>query len=577
MKHNNKLWGDILLLANGFVLAVVLNQLASIYFFRLDLTEEARYSIKQPTKDLLQKLDDDLYIEVYLEGDLNAGFRRLRKAVRETLEEFRLYSKNKVHYTFTDPAAAQGKKAQQEFMSELASKGIQPMNVIDTKNGQRTEKLVFPGALIAYAGAETGVRLVKGNRAQGSEEVLNQSIEGLEFEFAKAIEKLSNESPKRIGMVSGHGELDSMGVASLRNTLTESYSVSSVNLSSNRSLESFAVLIIAKPVRSFVEEEIFRLDQFVMHGGKLLLMIDRLEANMDSIARKDYFAFPYALGLDDALFHYGVRVNNDLVQDMVSIRWPVVTGNFNGKSQITPIEWPFFPMINHYADHPITRNLDACAMHFVSSVDSVKAKGIRKTPLLFTSPYSRKVIAPVKVSVNDLRREIKPENFSGGPLVLAYLLEGKFSSIYKNRFLPEGADSASFLSVGVESKIIIVADGDLARNELNPRTGQPLALGFDNYSGYTFANEELIMNMISYLADDTGLIGTRNRQVKVRPLDKERVKDNRKFLQTVNVLLPIALIAILGFGKGYWRKIKFSRFGLGKRSKGDGSIHASHE
>jgi len=559
VKYKTSIWGDLLLLANGVMLAVVLNQVASLYFFRLDLTEEKRFSIKQPTRDLLQKLDDDIYIEVYLEGDLNAGFRRLRKAVRETLEEFRLYSDNKVHYTFTDPAKAQGNKARQEFMAELASKGIQPMNVIDTRNGQRTEKLVFPGALIAYAGAEAGVKLVKGNRAQGSEEVLNQSIEGLEFEFASAIEKLSNDTRKHIGLITGHGELDGERVTSLRNTLLESYFVTDVNLSESPSLEAYTALIVAKPVKAFSEKEVFRMDQYVMHGGRLLLLIDRMEANMDSIARSSYYAFPYTLGLEDALFHYGVRINNDLVQDLVSIRWPVVTGNVNGKSQITPIEWPFFPMINHYADHAITRNLDACMIRFASSLDSVKANGIRKTPLLFTSPYTRKVSAPVKVSVNDLRKEIKPENFSGGPVVLSYLLEGKFSSLYKNRFLPEGSDSIAFLPQG-ESKIIVVADGDLARNEINLRTGQPQALGFDNYSGYTFANEELIMNMVAYLTNDTGLIGTRNREVKVRPLDKEKIRNSRTYLQSVNVVLPILLIVLLGIGKGYRRKIKFSRF-----------------
>lgn len=562
VKYSNKIWGDLLLLANGLVLAVILNQLAALYFFRVDLTEERRYSIKQPTKELLQSLDDDLYIEVYLEGEMNAGFRRLRKSVQETLEEFRIYSGNKVHYTFTDPATAKGQSARQEFIADLASKGIQPMNVIDTKDGQRTEKLVFPGALVSYAGMETGVRLVKGNRAQGSEEVLNQSIEGLEFEFANAIQKLSNENPKRIGLVTGHGELDSVRIASLRNSLLESYAVSPIDLSSSQSVRKFDALIVAKPVSSFSENEIFRLDQYLMQGGKMLLLIDRLEANMDSIARADYFAFPYPLALEDALFHYGVRINNDLVQDLVAIRWPVVTGNFNGKSQITPIEWPFFPMINHYADHPITRNLDASALRFASSMDSVKASGIRKTPLLFTSPYSRKVSAPVKVSVNDLRKEIKPENFSGGPLVLAYLLEGKFTSIFKNRFLPAVADSTSFLSQGIESKIIVVADGDLARNEINMRSGQPQPLGFDSYSGYTFANEELIMNMIAYLTDDSGLIGTRNREVKVRPLDKEKIRDNRTYLQSMNLLIPIILIAVLGVGKGYWRKIKFSRFSV---------------
>ncbi len=568
VKWESKKLGDILLLVNGLVLAIILNQLASLYFFRIDLTEEERYTIKGPTKDLLQKLQDDVFIEVYLEGDLNAGFRRLRKSVRETLEEFRTYSNNKIHYTFTDPTMAKGQNAQREFMTALASKGIQPMNVIDNNEGKRTEKLVFPGALISYAGAEVGVMLLKGNRAQGSEEVLNQSIEGLEFEFARAIEKLSNNKRKKIGLVRGHGELDSLQIASLHSSLLESYDIFKVDLNKKQTLASYDVLIIAKPTRSFSEQNKFVLDQYLIHGGKLLLLIDRLEASMDSASRSDYFAFPYPFGLEDQLFHYGVRINNDLVQDLVSLRYPVVTGVLNGKPQMTPLEWPFFPMINHYSDHPIARNLDASAFKFVSSIDSVKAPGIRKTPLLFTSGYARKLSAPVKVSVNDLRKEIKPEIFSGGPIAVAYLLEGKFTSLYKNRFLPDGVDATGFLPDGKDSRIIVVADGDLARNEINPRSGQPQALGFDSFSGYTFANGELIINMIAYLTDDAGLISARNKEIKVRPLDKEKIRNNRTSLQIINLVLPIMLIILLGILKNHLRKRRYSRFGQGPSANG---------
>ena len=225
VRWSQKELGDILLLLNGIVLAILLNQLASFYFIRLDLTEEKRYTIKGPTKELLQKLDDDVYVEVYLEGDLNAGFRRLRKAIEETLEEFRVYSDNKIHYVFKDPANASGRQAQQEFMASLAAKGIQPLDVIDNKNGKRTQNRVFPGALISYGGAETGVMLLKGKTALRSEEVLNQSIEGLEYELANSISKLFNPDRRRIGFVTGQGELDSLQIASLNNSLLESYDV----------------------------------------------------------------------------------------------------------------------------------------------------------------------------------------------------------------------------------------------------------------------------------------------------------------------------------------------------------------
>ncbi|CAN5421412.1 gliding motility-associated ABC transporter substrate-binding protein GldG [soil metagenome] len=561
VKWESKKLGDLLLLANVLVLTIALSQLGSFYFFRLDLTEEKRYTIKQPTKDLLTSLEDDVYVVVYLEGELNAPFRRLRNAVEETLEEFQIYSNNKVHFTFTDPAMAAGQQAQNEFMTDLASKGIQPMNIIDNKDGKRSEKLVFPGALISYNGAEKGVMLLKGDKAQGSEQVLNQSIEGLEFELASAVQALSVVDRRRIGFMRGHGELDSIQIASFQNSLLESYDVFTIDTKGKISPQEYDVVVVAKPTRQFTDNDRYVLDQYLLKGGKLLLLLDRLNAGMDSASSENYFALPYpfAGGLDDQLFHYGVRINQDLVQDRVSMRYPVVTGNVNGKPQMTPIEWPFFPLINHYADHPITRHLDMTALKFVSSIDSVKATGIRKTPLLFSSGYSRNVAAPAKVSVGDLRKE-KPESFSKGPFVVSYLLEGKFTSIYKNRFLPEGVDSSGFKADGIPSKIIIVADGDIARNDINFRTGQPQALGFDAFSNYTFANQELLKNMVAYLMDESGLISARNKEVKVRPLDKEKIKDSRLMWQMLNLGLPVVLIILFGVLKVYLRKRRYGNF-----------------
>src|SRR6267142_4371 len=308
--------GDWLLLANGIIRARLVNLIASSVFFRIDLTEEGRYTIKAPTKKMLRDLDDQVYIEVFLEGDLNPGFRRFRKSVGETLEEFRIYSNNKVHYTFTDPALARSDKARNEFMAGLASKGVHGMRVIDTKGGERTEKIVFPGALLSYNGFENGVMLLKGSRlAVGSQEVLNQSIEGIEFEFANAIQKLTNVNRKRVGLLKGHDELDSLRIAGLNNALLEQYDVFHVDLHRKKSVSNYDVLIVPKPVTPFSEPDKFKLDQYIMSGGKVIFLLDVLDAIMDSASRSNYFAFPIELNLEDQLFKYGVRINRDLVED----------------------------------------------------------------------------------------------------------------------------------------------------------------------------------------------------------------------------------------------------------------------
>ncbi|MBK5278105.1 MAG: gliding motility-associated ABC transporter substrate-binding protein GldG, partial [Bacteroidia bacterium] len=507
-----------------------------------------------------EDLDDIVYVEVFLEGELNPSFKRLRNAIEETLTEFQVYSNHKLQFVFTDPSVAMGQKARNEFMTELAAKGIQALPVIESRHGERTEKIVFPGALVSSGGFETGVMLFKGNRAMGSQEVLNQSIEGIEFELASAIYKISNVNRKRIGMIKGHGELDSLDIASFSSALIDQYEVFNVNLNSKPVVENYDVLVIAKPRLGFTESEKFKLDQYLMNGGKLLFLLDRLDAVMDSASRSDYFAFPYELRLEDQLFKYGIRINPDFVQDRMASKYPIVTSVINNRPQIMQMDWLFFPVINQYADHAITRNLDATITKFISSIDTVKATGVRKTPLLFSSDYSRKVVAPVRVSVNDLRKNVNPETFSEGKIPVAYLLEGEFGSLYKNRFIPEGFDLKSFKDVSKPTKIIVVADGDVVRNDVNPRTGQPQQLGFDPITQYNFANLDLLMNMIAYLIDDNGLIKARNKEVKIRPLDKEKIRVDRVYWQVINLAVPLMGVVIIGIAITNLRKRKYGNF-----------------
>ncbi|HEX5168595.1 MAG TPA: gliding motility-associated ABC transporter substrate-binding protein GldG [Cyclobacteriaceae bacterium] len=555
----SKKTGDLLLLANGLVLVALINIISTAYFFRLDLTEEKRYSIKAPTREMLRALDDKVYIEVFLEGKLNAGFRRFQKSIRETLEEFRIYSGNKVQYTFTDPTTAMGQKAQSEYIRELGEKGISPTNVVERKEGETEAKLIFPGALVSYGGVETGVMLLKGNKAQTPEGEINQSIEGVEYELANAIYKLANTDRKRVGLITGHGELDSLNIAAFNNALLEQYDVFKVDFSRRTSL-NYDVLVIAKPTMPFSESDKYRLDQFIMTGGKVMFLIDKVLANMDSASMKDYLALPIELNLDDQLFKYGVRINYDLVQDRNASLYPIVTGQAGGKPRMQLLDWPFFPLINHYADHPITRNIDAVVTKFVNSIDTVRATGVRKTMLMMTSQYSRRVGAPANVSVNNLLTNVKPTDFTTPNIPVGYLLEGTFTSFYKNRFLPQGFSQDDFKDKSVNTKIIVIADGDLARNEVNPRTGQPQALGFDPFSNYTFANLDLLMNAMAYLTNEDGLIRARNKEIKIRPLDRERVRAERVKWQLVNLVLPLLVMIAYGIIRAVIRKKVYTKF-----------------
>lgn len=549
---------DILKLGIGLMLVVLVNLVASRHFYRFDLTDEHRYSIKEPTKELLKNLDDAVYIEVFLDGELNAGFKRLRRSIKETLEEFSVYGGNNIQYVFNDPTKAMSEKAKGEFMQMLVNKGIQPTNIIDNKDGQRIERLVFPGAIVSYGGVEKGVMLLKGNQALSAEQKLNQSIENVEYELASAIKSLTSLERKSVGIISGHGELEDIEMASLMNTMVEKYSVSRTGLAKVPS--NFDALIMAKPKTSFSEQEKYNLDQYLMGGGNLLLLIDKLDANMDSAANEHNYSFPYNLNLDDQLFKYGVRVNNDLVQDKTSGVYPIVTGNMGDQPQVNLLPWPYYPLINRFADHPITKNLNAVVGHFVNTVDTIATPGIKKTALMMTSDYSRSVTAPVKVSIQDLRRNLKPEMLNQQNIPIGWLLEGKFTSLYHNRFKPDSVNTIHFIDQSPDTKIVVIGDGDIAKNDVNPKTGQPQPLGFDPFLNETFANEELLMNTLAYMLDDSGLILARSKEIKIRPLNEVKVEQEQLKWQLINLVLPIIAILIFGIVRYYLRKRKYTKF-----------------
>ncbi len=551
---------DILKLLIGLVLIVFVNTISSRSFFRLDLTEEKRFSISSATDEMLKNLNDVVYIEVYLDGDLPSGFVRMRRAIYETLEEFRVRSGNMVQFKFVNPDQAAGAQARNEFITSIARKGIQPIDVFNTENGNQIQKRILPGAIVNYGVGEKAVMLFKGNAAAAPEVQLNQSIEGVEFEIASAIRQLAIPERKSVAFVRGHLELDSLDIFSLKQTLQETFLVGDVMLDKNLQQARHDLLVIAKPKEAFSEQEKYYLDQHIMNGGNALFLIDALVVNMDS-AGLGTFAFPLELNLQDQLFKYGVRMNPTYVQDVIAGGTPVVVGQTGSQSQVRVLPWPFYPIINNFSDHIITRNLNAVLTRFVGSIDTVKAEGIKKTPLLFTSQYSRVVTAPVKVSLDDLRQGLKPEDMNQSNLPVAYLLEGKFASLYKNRFTPAGVSKSNYREDGQDAKIIVISDGDVARNEINNNTGRPLPLGVDQYSqqGLTYGNQDLIVNAINYLVEDNGLITARAKEIKIRLLDKVKVAESRTQWQLINLLLPILLLLLFGLGLYITRKRKYAR------------------
>ncbi len=549
----------LLILLSIIGVLVVLNILSRVYSFRLDLTEEKRYTLSIPTRKLLQHLEDPITIDVYLYGDLPTGFKRLQQSIEEHLENFQSYGGKKIQFMFFDPLSIKDTKAKNNYIRNLSRKGIQPTTVFEKQNGKQIEKLIFPGAVISYKNREVAVMLLKGNKGNSPQEILNQSIENIEYELASAIKLISQEKRKKIGWIEGHGELTGIRVADIANTINERYDLFRINLPNKKQLVSYDLLIIAKPTQPFSEADQYKLDQYIMNGGNVIFLIDEIRVDLDSVGTEGTFAFTYNHGLDDMLFRYGVRVNPNLIQDLYAGAQPVVVGLTGNQPQIQLLPWPFFPIINSFGNNPAVKNLDAILLKFASSIDTVKAKGIRKTPLLFTSLYSRTLSSPIRINFNDMRKELQPTYLNKGPFVVAYLIEGSFQSAFKNRILPTGIDTSGFKKQGIFSKLIICSDGDIVRNELDPTSYYPLPNGFDPYTKNTFANKDFILNTVDYLLDSDGLIVARKKEIKLRPLDKVKISNEKWKWQLLNALLPVLIIIIAGIAHYGWRKIKFEK------------------
>lgn len=540
------------------VILAGLNWLASLFFFRLDLTEDKRYTISDATKQLLSNLDKDIVVNVYLSGEFPPGFERLESATRETLDEFKTYSNGHLTYQFSDPSDAASEEQRQKQYQHLVDRGLTPTNLFANEDGKRTEKLIFPGAIIQADTLAIPVQLLKANRSKetSKEEQLNQSYENVEFQLASAIRILDNPERKKIGLLVNHTQkLPPARLSDLIATMQQSYDVFMV-VKDPETFEGLDALMILKPDVPFSEEEKYKLDQYVIGGGKALFFVDG--AKVDSVSLEGNYVQPLDLNLNDLFFRWGVRINTNLVKDLSSATIPMNVGNMGDKPEIKAVPWRFFPLLNNFGPSPITRNMDAVYSRFLSSIDTVGGPaGIHKIPLLMTSPYTKLLNTPALVGYNEARQQPEPSEYNGGVKLAAVLLEGSFNSLFENRILPADPRYKTFKATG-QGKIIICADGDVAVNDFDYRRNTPLPLGYDRASTNIFGNKDFIMHALDYMTDENGIITSRSKQISIRALDKIAVQKDKKFWQALNLLLPLVILGIFGALRYYIRRRKFA-------------------
>ncbi|GAB4380456.1 MAG: gliding motility-associated ABC transporter substrate-binding protein GldG [Salibacteraceae bacterium] len=555
-------WVELFWLISIIASVVLLNVLGAYVFGRFDLTEEKRYTLSETTRNMLEELDDVVFVRVYLEGDLPAEFRELRDAVKETLDEFRAYAGDNLQYEFINPGASPVESERMQVYAELSKQGLQYTTVRIQSGDKHAEQIIFPGAIVAFRERETPVQLLKNQMGVSEQELIAISIQQLEYELLSAIKKVSETEKKSIAFIDGYGSLEPIEVADVEQALSEFYDVEHIKINSRLdALKLTDAIIIARPDSAFSEKDKFIIDQFIMRGGKVLWMIDAVFARMDSLQKSNItMGLVLDHNLDDQLFKYGVRLNPNLIMDLEALPIPIVTGYIGNRPRQEMFTWYYSPLLQPIDTNPITKNLDRIKTEFVSSIDPIEVEGVKFTPLLVSSDKSRTVNAPTRISFNILREPPRYELFNQGPFVAAALLEGSFQSVFTNR-LPQKLISDEGINFKEKSliptRMIVVADGDIIRNPVRRSENRYFSLGYDKWTNRVYGNKEFILNCINYLFDDAGLINVRNKEFKIRLLDQTRIATERYYWQILNTVLPIVIVIGVGLALNAVRRKKY--------------------
>lgn len=559
------------------IIIIVVNIIASFVYTRFDLTNEKRYTLSDTSKEILRNLDDYVYFRVYLEGEFPAGFKKLRKETKEMLDEFRAYSKF-VDYEFINPSESNDVAERNETYKLLFQSGLNPTELaMQTKSGTQ-QIMIWPCALASYQEKEKPLDLLDTRAGESSSQSLNNSAQNLEYKLINAIKELAQDKKPSVAFIEGHGELDENEVYDITKSLQKKYNVKRITLDEqitalNRRTETkdsnivintnYDAIIIAKPTKPFSEKDKFIIDQYVMYGGKILWLIDPVFATMDSLQMSEStIGNSLNINLDDMFFKYGLRLNKNLLLDLNSAKIALRTGQIGGQAQIELFNWYYFPLLNAGSDNSIVKNINPIKADFVSSIDPVISDSdVQKIPLLKTSNYTNIASAPVYITLGMLRQAPDQRMFSQKSQNVAYLLKGEFESLYANRMTSGITESKEigFKTSSEPTSMIVVADGDMIRNQFHIPQGHPLPLGYDQYTRTTYGNKDFIENAVSYLVDGEGLIGIRSRELKIRLLDINKLNSDALTWQIVNVVLPSLVVIIFGFILAIIRKRKFSK------------------
>jgi ABC-2 type transport system permease protein len=547
-----------------FICITVLIFISFFFSFRLDLTSDKRYSISAPTKNLMAKINSPIHINVYLDGDLNPGFMRLKKATAELLDEFSVFSNQPFTIKYENPSMATTPQQREKRYNELIANSMTPTAVYERdKEGKSIQKIIFPWIEISYKGKKTSVCLLKNITGNSGEENLNISIENLEFEITDGIRRLVTTEISKIAFLEGHGELSEKETYDISKSLSRYFQIDRGILASNASvLNAYKAIIIAKPTKPFSEPDKFIIDQYIMNGGRVLWLIDGVRFAKENLSTTGVSpAMELDVNLSDQLFRYGIRINPVILQDVQCATIPVNIAPAGETPQFEPTPWYFAPLLLTSPEHPVSRNIAAVRAEFCSGIDLVgDNKQVNYQFLLATSNNTHIIGTPATI---DLSQKINPNDksyFNVGFVPVAVAMEGNFDSDFTNRMIPKGMTNFTQIrKQSMKTRQIVVATGDIIRNDIQFKDSTIIPLGYDRYMNRQFGNKDFIQNAVLYLTDDDGWINLRSRTLKLRLLNKKISSDERLTWQLVNLLIPLGLLMIFGVSYQIIRKRKYTR------------------
>ncbi|MCF8390151.1 MAG: gliding motility-associated ABC transporter substrate-binding protein GldG [Bacteroidales bacterium] len=548
---------------------IFIGQIASIRFFRLDLTTEKRFSISPSSREILRELDDVVFVRVYLDGELPNDLIQFKENIKETLIEFRAYAGENVEFEFINLYEEKNTELRNKMMGDLADKGLQVTDIqLRDNEGGLTTKIIFPGAIFSYKNIEFPVNLLKNNPALPYRENIANSVQSLEYEFIRAIKSISNKKIEKVAFIEGHGELDFWETYDISTELSLFFQVDRGVIGGNlENVLNYKALFIARPLTKFSEADKFVLDQYLMNGGKLLFFLDPVSANEDSLINGQTYTSFRDLNIYDLLFKYGIRISYNLVKDLQCNYKKIMTSVNNQEPRATILPWWYSPLISASSENIVTKGLNYIKTDYISAIDTtpVNIPGLKRTVLLATSDTCALIENPVYISMDEVTKPPDRSVFVHSSLPVAILSEGEFTSFYRNYGVPSGVvrSDIPILDSSKPSSLFVSGDADMIRNEVQIQNNQPipLALGYDRDTRQTFGNKEFIMNVVNYMTDDKALIGLRSGEYKLRLLDSLKLRNKQVKLKwiLVNTVFPVFLIIILAWAYSFSRKKKYSK------------------